>query len=296
MSTLLIETSDFYTARVREENRTYYAVDDVTGIDMLDYLLGTLQPGSVFDHDPKKWAKVVSAVPLRRGVLVTAISGNTGQDGAVVSPDTGHTEFIIRPEHATALQGRVMIVVPPGGRYIVSCLERLPGSIPGLSCTNGAKKNWVNQHPGTTWRKDWVQYSEQFLDDANLKEYQIRRRQVDVPSDGPATTDLGVLTWGAKARRNRWFPKDTLRALLRSPDLAYSLFHLEPADGDQTALMLQGADGVSKTYVVEQGRLPKLQLALADSLSDEEFVKECLPHLEAMCDVQWDSNWCARRS
>lgn len=291
MSTLLIERSEFYPARQQEAHREYFELGDVQGSDFLDFARKELAAGHVFTRPHKGLVRIREVTQLERGILAVVGFGNSGQAGGVIGANG--TEFEITPEHAAVMDARLLLVAPADSRYLFTFHERYPGSAPGIACVAGLKAAWNGSGYGVTWKNRWVQDGDQFLAEADLKEFEIRRRRGGGPTSRSRVQHLGVMSYAATAERSKFFERSLKDKLLSDPQAAYDLFELEPLDEDETVLHLKRGD-VTKTYVVERGNLPKVHISLGESLSDEDFVGACLQHLAGLVDVPWDRNWCSK--
>ena len=96
----------------------------------------------------------------------------------------------------------------------------------------------------------------------------------------------------ATAPKGRFLPQDLARGILNHTISAHDVLRMEAQAGDQQVLQLS-RDGITKTYVVEKGDLPKLQIAIPTGISDDGFVAECIDRATELCGVDWDSNWCS---
>lgn len=291
MSTLLIGKNRFYPFRQAEENREYADVDDIGGRDILEFLQGEFVPGNKFELSKGRMARVRSVTHLQRGMLADVGAGRPGQEGDVWKEE--ELAYRITREQAALMSARMLTIAPPGSREMFTFIERYPGNAPGITCLDGLRKAWRDRQPGFTWDKSWVEYGNQFLEEAELKEFEIRRMRTSGSTASSAITDIGSLSYSATAPRGHMFSRTLKEKLLKDSSAAYDTFELTPVKDDQTVLHLRSGS-LSKTYIVEKGDLPKVQIQLPDNMTDEAFIQECQEHLTEVCELSLDPNWCSR--
>lgn len=277
MSTLLVERHTFHTANVREQNREHFEPSSAgaKGMDYLDFLGGAL-PANRVHHDAKRnwWTRVSGVEQKPRALFVKAASGPAGQMGQVVDVRTGEPLFDVEPEHVTALQGRALFLVPETGLEALAFYERIGGNSAGIELRNAIKADWRAAHSGVTMKVGWVQTREEFLEEANLKGFEVRRHDAEVPSHLPDEELVGTLSYKAVAQKSHWFSKDLQQQLLAHPEAAHQYFILEPREDDEVALDLKLGEQ-TRRYVINRGNLPKVSLDLGLRVSDEDFLHAC---------------------
>lgn len=292
MSTLLIETQSFYDSHSREANRQYYDPADLGDHDLLDYLLESLKEGTLArDETSRRHARVVRGERRgNRAYLFHTHAGRAGFNGEVADFETGESILAVTPNQVTALEGRTLVIVPPLGTQSLIFYERIPGVVPGLQCVRQARKIWRERLSGLTWHFEWIQFDEAFLAEADMKAFEVRKK--GVRTDGPLGVVVGDASHRIAAARGKRFGQDWIQKFLKHPASAREYFALEGSDDYQTVLELS-ANGVTKTYVVEEDNRPRLQIDLPLGMTDDKFVKECIGHAANILAVDWKSNWCS---
>ncbi len=299
MSTLLLEAQTFHTARVHELNREHYepgAISGAGGQDYFDFIKESLPPGRAHrDEKRNYWTSVSRVTALPRALFVTASSGPAGLSGSVVNLETGKHEFEVQPEHATALNGRTLIIVPDRGQQVLAFYERAGGNTSGIELRSALKADWRVKYPNVTLHTSWVQTKDEFLTEADLKGFEVRRHDIDKATDLPEDEVIGTLSWKAVAKRRKVFSKDLREQLLQRPETAHEYFSLDPRDDDETVLDLK-LGSMTKRYIIQTGKLPKVALDLGESVADEDFIQACRDRAAEHFGVDWNPNWCSNES
>ncbi len=276
--TLLTQSWSFHTARVREPKRQDYAPSALPGADLLDFVRAELDDLRVTNEVKQRWTSVRSVEAVgTRALLVTAGAGAYNEPGDVVNVDDGTVEFSLGQKHAATTLTRSLIVVPDVGLNAVAFYERSTGrGTSGLDLVQALQDAWRGRGAGITWRAEWLEESDAWLQEAKLKAVQIRRYVGGVNTASADSVDLGEFQFGAKAAKNRFLPHRTLEQILQDPKHAHALIGhgLRHEDGDRVFVELT-LNGQQKTYALDGGRLPKVQLALNDDLDNHAFVAEC---------------------
>lgn len=276
--TLLTQSWSFHTARVREPKRQDYAPSALSGVDLLDFVRRELEGLRLTNREKQRWTSVRSIEAVgTRALLVTAGAGAYNEPGDVVNVDDGTVDFTLNEKHAATTVTRSLIVVPDVGLNAVAFYERSTGrGTSGLDLARALQDAWRSRGAGITWRSEWLEESDAWLQAAKLKAVQIRRYVGGAQTADADAVELGEYQFGAKAAKNRYLPHRTLEQILDDPKHAHELIGhgLRHEDGDRVFVELT-LDGQQKTYALDGGRLPKVQLALKDDLDNMAFVAEC---------------------
>lgn len=299
--TLLVQHWSFYTARVREANRQDFTPSDLGGIDLLDFVAAHLRDLTRIDRDKQRWTSVRSVEKAgERAILVTAQAGAYNEPGDVVDVTTGAVSFSLGTDHAATSATRSLIIIPDSGLNAIAFFERSTGrGTSGLDLMNSLRSVWRERQPGITWSVEWLEEADAWLQAAKLKAVQVRRYAGDRRTADSDVEELGEFVFGARAKRNRFLRHRTLEQILEDPRRAHELIghQLAYETGDRVFVELHH-DGKQKTYALDGGKLPKLQMSLQDGLTDDAFLDECInqaatkvfPGLGAV----WNSNWAHR--
>ncbi len=298
--TLLTQSWSFHTARVREANRQDYAPSALSGVDLLGFVRDQLDGLRLTDKDKQRWTSVRSIEGSgTRALLVTAGAGAYNEPGDVVNVEDGTVDFTLNEKHAATTVTRSLIVVPDVGLYAVAFYERSTGrGTSGIDLAKALQDAWRSRGAGITWRSEWLEESDAWLQAAKLKAVQVRRYVGGQNTAGADAVELGEYQFGAKAAKNRYLPQRTLEQILEDPKQAHTLIGhgLKHEDGDRVFVELT-LNGQQKTYALDGGRLPKVQLALDDDLDDNAFIAECVAQARDRVfpglGLTWNPSWVA---
>lgn len=278
--TLLIQKWGFHTARVREAKRVHYLPGDVLGVDVLKFIEDHLSSGDSFDKkDKQRWVQVESV--QRRGtraLLVTASAGAYGEPGRVVDRRDSTTHFELTPDHAAVAPTRMLVLVPGEGLNAFALMERSTGrGSAGLDVVGQLHSRWREDHGEATWTHEWIEDAQAWLEDAQLKAVEVQRyRGVADTFEGPKQAKF---EYRARAPRGLFWPSSFLRSILDKAATAHELIGIEAKEEDRVFVDLI-LEGRSSKYAVDGGKLPRVQVVLPDSLSDDDFVSHCLGEIK----------------
>ncbi len=296
--TLIVQHWTFHTARVHAANRLDYQPADLNGLDLLEFVHDLTKPGTPIDNEPRqRWTRV-DTVSARgaRSLLVTAASGQYGEKGDVVNRNSGTVDFHLGEEHAPTAPTRSLIVVPDSGMHAVAFYERSSSAgASGIELLSGLwKRGFLDSNTGITWKPDWIDEPEAWLEEARLKAVEVHRYAGEENTAAADSADLGEFIFAARARRNRFLGGGTLDAVLKDAKSAHQLVGMQYEAGDRVFVEVKVGDRQAK-YQVGEGGLPKLQRPIDDGLSDDQFVSECITHAADRVfpglGMAWNSVW-----
>lgn len=294
----MVQDWTFHTARVREANRQDFSPADLGGIDLLDFVETQLRDLQWTDLEKQRWTSVGRVDRAgSRALFVTAHAGAYNEPGDVVDVTTGDISFSLGKDHAATSLTRSLIIVPDSGLHAVAFFERSTGrGTSGLDLMKALRQAWKDKHTNITWNTEWLEEAAAWLMAAKLKAVQVRRYAGDHRTADPDAEELGEFVFGARAKRNHFLPHRTLDQILQDPGRAHDLIghQLTHEEGDRVFVELHH-DGKQKTYALDGGKLPKLQMSLPDGQTDRDFRNECLNQAATKIfpglGLAWNSNW-----
>lgn len=296
--TLLVQLWSFHTARVHVANRQDFSPFDLGGRDLFEVIHSTLgKLESLDDEDRQRWVTMGETHRAgSRSLLVSASAGKYGESGDVVDRTDGSVAFTLGEDHAATVPTRSLIVVPDAGLYAVAFYERSSGrGASGLDLLKRLHHDWVGQCTGITWKTEWLEESGAWVRAAHMKAVEVRRFAGTTGTAQSGVKPLGEYSWGLKAARGNFLPHRDLEQILDQPKYAHTLLGsaVEPEDGDRVFVELV-RDGRQKTYAIEGGNLPRMQMEI-DDLDDKQFVGACAEHAAAVVfprlSGSWNASW-----
>lgn len=278
MSTIIVQKHSFHESRRKKEIRDNFCVDNLQSLDLIDFVNSNLKLNVMVQVPNKERSFNLqrSTSVTSRSLFMAVQAGPSGLEGAVYDAQGNHTLRIDRSD-STTHTGRVFFVAPERQLYAYSFYERHPGNTPGLDVFAKLRSTWRDQYGAQnsiTWLAEWCQFGNEFLADIKFKGLEVRKKNQSISIEGQSIP-LGRVSRSITPRRGKLLPKALADKIIQGQIKAHDVLNWDADEGDEQILDLQGSDGVTKRYVVERGDLPKLQVKIDSTISDEDFISEC---------------------